>query len=404
MSKLFLKSERGSVVSSVLSLLGLLIVVAGVIFTVFFFVLGVDVPPNYIGVRQNYRGIPGILADGYEPEGLAPGRHWTLPHFSTVILIPRSFLFVDLNSEDSHGNLTLASLEVPTIDGSKVKTDISFVVRYFDSRGEIAHAATVIPENNPNVNDDNKSKSEPVTHRRASTTHGGPSDLILTYQADLTNQLRTFAATASNELKIALSSLSTTDFYNPQLRELAALKANTETNEAVNPKGINLWGTLIRRYIYSEKNIDDQIFAKNLQDQTERLNAAASRLEGARAETEKQRAVYDAKIRDLEVDGESRVKVVRSEGDLYEAKKTAEGDLLVHSATAEIEAARANALQNASGADVYVAKQMSPLLETLQGGVVSGIDPYDIDAWMDRLTPRSGSERGSVDRVIAERN
>ncbi len=153
----------------------------------------------------------------------------------------------------------------------------------------------------------------------------------------------------------------------------------------MNPKGLQLWGALIRRYTYIERSIDDQIFQKNLQDQTERMNAALSRLAGAQAETEREQALWDAKIRDLQVQAESKVQVIRSEGSLYEVSRVSEGDRMVAEAKAKVDEARANALSQMQGAQLYTAREMAPLLKTLQGGVVSNIDPYDINAWMKRL-------------------
>jgi hypothetical protein len=36
---------------------------------------------------------------------------------------------------------------------------------------------------------------------------------------------------------------------------------------------------------------------------------------------------------------------------------------------------------------------MAPLLATLEGGVVTDIDPYDVDAWVKKLVSESKASR-----------
>lgn len=328
-----------------------------------FFILGTVVPPDKIGVRQNYYSMLGLVKKGFAENGLEPGLHWKIPGISNIILLPRGFQFVHLKDTPEPGALFSAqSLEVPTTDGSKVHTDVTLVVRLFPAAVQGAH--------------------------------GGPKNLVESFTADPARQLRTFYRIAENELKKHLSELSTSDYYNPDLREPAALKATAAINNSVSKEGLQLWGSLIRRYVYADRDIDDQIFAKNLQEQTERLNATASSLSAAKATTEKTRAEWDANIKSLEVQGESRRNVIRSEADLYEATKRSEGDLKVATARAEVDSMKAGALSDIAGADVYVARELAPLVKTLSGGVVTGFDPYDADEWMDKLLGSSGKRLG----------
>ncbi len=217
-----------------------------------------------------------------------------------------------------------------------------------------------------------------------------PRELIDRFTTNVPTILEKFAQRAENELRQTLSQLSTSDYYNPKLREEATLDAHDRIAESVGQNGIELWGTLVRRYSYAEKKIDDQIFAKNLQDQIERLNSADSRLAAAKANTERERALWDAKIASLEVEGHSKVSVTESQGTLFESQRKAEGDLLVATARAEVDARRADALGQIAGADVYIARELAPLLKTLRGGVISDVDPYDIDAWILKLLGKEG--------------
>ena len=365
--------ERGGVVVSFILLLVVLSIVTGVVF----FTFGRVVPPNYIGLRQNFYGVPGVLTKGYEPVGLKPGLHWKLPFFSTVLLLPRDFQFINFHDIKGDGDLSLSALDVPTTDGSKVKTDVSLVLRLFDRPGE-----TRIPKANEA---ESKETIEVPTTVLAAVKHGGPKNLVLSYTESKETQLRRIAQVAENELRKSLSELSTTDYYDPALRESAALRANEHINSKVNDKGVEVWGALIRRYVYAEKKIDDQIFEKNLQEQTERLNISSGRYEAAKAKTEEAAAFGDAKIQDLIVKGQSQVKLLRSQGELYESKKKAEGDLLVARSKANVDEQRAKVLSSSRGAQIYVARELAPLVATLSGGIVTGIDPFDINAWVKRF-------------------
>ncbi len=373
-----------------LAVQGLLIALfaASLLLTLLFSVFGKVVPPNFIGVRQNYFSFY-FFEKGFVSRGLSPGLHWTIPMISEIKLLPRGFQYVHFNDAAQAAGIDLPSLDIPTRDGSKVKTDVTLIVRLF-SQPNTSTVATPLPVDPSTVGDD----KVPLVERRE-RTHGGPRDLVENFRLEPADQLRSFARVAEDELRRGLGRLSTTDYYNPAVRETAAINAYEAINTSVNPKGMELWGNLIRRYTYLEKTIDDQIFQKNLQEQTERLNAGMSKLAGAQAETEKGRALWDAKIRDLEVQGDSRKQVLRSEGDLYETSRNSEGDRLVAEAKAEVDQLRARALTELAGSQVYVAREMAPLLRTLSGGVVTDLDPYDVGSWIKRLLSKPELQGGT---------
>lgn len=364
--------EQGSVLTVLITFFVFLAIFLGLIF----FVFGTIVWPNTIGLRQNYFNIPGLLTKGYVSEGLEPGLHWKIPGLSNVHLIKRDFQVINLNRDSRGGDLDLAQLEIPTTDGSKVQTDFTLILRYFSNVATLAEAdeAPVVEKGDYEV---------PFVSYRP-RAHGGPRELVNTYTLNQDKQLRTLAKKAEDFLKRSLSKLSTTDYYNAGLRENAALSANQKVNDTVNKDGVELWATLIRRYIYSEKNIDDQIFAKNLQEQTEHVNVAKSALAEAQAKTEQNRAHWDAKIKVLKVEGAAKVRVIKSEAELYQQSKIAEGDKLVQFAVAEVEGAK-NSIYASPGGDIFVARKMLPIISSLRGGVLSDLDPFDLNAWVDRL-------------------
>lgn len=384
-----LHQQRGGVFGGALGL----IIVVGIVISVLFFTFGKIVPPYAIGIRHNGFNVFGVLEKGYGKVGLRPGLHWRIPGgVSDIILLPRGFQFVQFTTGDQTGDRNEAALEIPTFDGSKILTDLTLVVRLFDESGVSPFATKEVESSTKKELEAAKSGEDRVPVLTYQTReHGGPKELISNYTADRDKQLKNFSDVAHDVLKQHLAKLSTTEYYNPALREEAALDSQDAINEAIAPVGIELWATLVRRYVYAEEEIDNQIFAKNLQDQQERLNDAKSRLADAQASTEREAALWDAKIKDLNVEGGAQVQVIRSEGELEESKMRAKGDLLVATAVADIDEKKAAALNEIAGSDVYVARELATILGTLKGGVISGLDPYDISSWVEKLT--KGNEK-----------
>jgi len=343
---------------------------------------GKVVPPNFIGLRQNYLGIPFLLREGFEEKGLDSGLQWQIPYLSAVHTLPRDFQIVNFNGNTKSNIWDKGDLLVPTTDGSKVLTDITLVIRFFSAPGKTQ--LKEIPNETGNITVSTE-VTAPIV-RAVERLHGGPLQLIDAYSLNLQSIIDRFSQIAGNGLRMELSTLSTTDYYDPVKREDAALKAHDLLNDKLAPLGIEIWATLIRRYVYEEKKIEDQIFAKNLQDQMEHLNASLSMLSEAKAETERLRALWDAKILSLDVEGKAKADILESEAKLYESQKIAEGDLLVASAKAEVDSAKRDVLSaSTAGADIYVARELAGVISALNGGIVSGIDPFNIDKWVERL-------------------
>lgn len=320
--------------------------------TVVSLVFGKVVYPGEIGVRQITMG-PG---QGFAAEGLEPGLHWSIPFYSQIRIIPQTVRSLDLDRDTKLFPGTMGSLDITTADGASVKADISILTRFYRTRGS-----------------------------EGAADHGGPVDLI--QKSGLTEGAwnSTIYQVSSNELRKALGGLSYEQFYNLELRDKALDAAKDSISIALADYGIQVEAVLMRRYTYASEEIDNAIFQKNLQVQEEQLNEASSRFAGVKAQLEQVSAELDAKISTLKVSGENRARVIRSEGDLFEAKKVAEADLLVAKSQAEVDRLRAGALAQSAGADAYVARELAPLLTSLRGGVVSNIDPYDLEQWVRRL-------------------
>ena len=152
--------------------------------------------------------------------------HWEVPLVSEVHTLPRDFQFIHFNDAKQSGNLDLAQLEIPTTDGSKVKTDITMVIRYFSNPKTFddtrPSAGTEIPGNEAGAK---TGLGRVPFSRKQDLAHGGPGNLVNKYGILTDEQLQIFAITAEEYLKNALTKLSTTDYYNPVLRETAAFAA-----------------------------------------------------------------------------------------------------------------------------------------------------------------------------------
>ncbi|MCO6430515.1 MAG: hypothetical protein J5J00_06610 [Deltaproteobacteria bacterium] len=327
-----------------LGLLLLAVVAVGYLF-------GAVVPPGQMGVRQIAFG----PYRGFSKEALPAGYHWRVPVYSTIHMVPKTVNILNLGTEGTQGG---GAIEVQTTDGSSVEVDVSIFTRFFPSGGE---------------------------------DRGGPSELIQklgTRSSLWTDRIRTAGI---NEIRKHLGRLSTSEFYNPHLREAAVQDALESLNGRLNNFGVKVESILLRRYTYTEERIDTAIFQKNLQDQEERLNTAKKFLAEAKADLEKVSAEWDAKIVTLRTQGENEVRVVRSQADLYETEKKAEGDLMVAKARAEVDRLKAGALASSVGADIFVGKSLAPLLASLKGGLVTELDPYNLKEWAAKLGVKEGS-------------
>lgn len=344
------KAEQGLVIKSLLALAFTILIILGVLLYTF----GYVVPPGMMGVRRIGFG-PG---QGYSEETLDPGYHWGVPFFgySTVHLVPQTVQVLNFHRNPKLYPNSFGVLDVQTTDGAKVLVDLTLLARFFKEAG--------------------------VTE---GLKHGGPSDLIKEVGLDQREWYNRIYRNADDELRRGLGKLSTAEFYNPFKREAQLEIALKGMNRDLARFGVKVEGVLLRRYTYDAEAINDAIFSKNLQDQEERLNATLSRLAEVSAELEQKRADYDAQIKTLFIEGESESKVIRSEGDLYEQTKEAEGDLLLAKAMAEVDRLRAGALAQSRGSQIYVARELAPILSSLKGGLVTKIDPYDLEQWSQKL-------------------
>jgi SPFH domain / Band 7 family len=332
---------------------------------VVWYMFGTIVPIGHVGVRKIAFG-PG---QGLSARGLQPGYHWTVPGYSTVYLIPATRQLLHFDRDGAGKRESLPPLDVPTVDGTSVEVDATVVTQFFSGPGE-----------------------EPGVGK-----HGGPADLIHNVGVDRGQWIGYLSQIAENELKRALGSLSTADFYNPTKREEKVREAERQVQARLAPVGIRVDGILLRRYTYRDE-IDLAIFKKNLQELEGVFNRVASEFAGAQRDVNQVISDGDVKIQSLDRRGLADAEKLRSEGDLYRRQKMAEADQKVAEAKAEVDTMRSKLLSQVGG-DTYVALQMAKILGSLKGGVVTDLDPYDFDGWISRLT---GSSNEAVQAPTAD--
>ncbi len=356
-----LHSERGGIARGLLALGSVLALVLLVVA----FVFGSVVPVGYVGVRKIAFG-PG---QGLTSTPLLPGFHWTIPGYSTIYLVPQTIRIVDFERDVKTYPASFGALNVPTVDGTRVDVDVAVLYRFFARAG---------------VND--------------GVQHGGVADLIKHVGATDVEWTKYISQVANNEIKRSLSALSTVEFYEPQARGERVRVAEEEMRKHLSPLGVRIDGLLVRRYTYREE-IDQAIFKKNLQEAEMAFNQVSGEFAAAQRDVNKVESDGIVAIQNLDKQGTSEAEKIRSEGDLYRREKMAQADLLVAEARAEVDKMRSNVL-SAVGSDVYVALQLARVVASLKGGVVTNLDPYDFNAWVDRLiggpaTKLSGTQEGS---------
>lgn len=320
-----------------------------IIITSVAYFFGVVVYPGEVAVRQINFG----YKQGVQKKILEPSLVWNIPFYSKIYKVPSVIQTLYLTHNDTEGKSTEGVLEVQTVDGSSIFADIYVLYQFLNA-------------------------SENVTRE------DGAYNLLTEVGVAQDLWMQRIKTATINELKKSLGSLSTSEFYNPYKREKAVLNAQSKINERLKKYGINVSGLLLGRYTYAESRIDNAIFEKNIQDQEERLNAARKKLGEAQAKTTELEAKWDAKIKTLLVEAENDAKVIMSKADLYEGEKKAKGDLLVSKAIADSEKLKADALRG-QGADMYVTKELAPIVKSLKGGVISGVDPYNLKTWMSKF-------------------
>lgn len=339
-------AQNGRFLASFLVLLGMVCAVLAAIA----FIFGTIVPVGSVGVRKIAFG-PG---QGLRGVSLAPGLQWAIPGYSTIYQVSQTLRILDFSRSEEGGASMFGSLDIPTVDGTTVDVDAAVLYRFYPTRGTTD-----------------------------GIEHGGPADLIQQVGATDVQWSKYLSQVAENELKRALSALSTVEFYEPGAREARVKVAEEALRDRLAPLGVDIQAVLLRRYRYREE-IDQAIFKKNLQELESAYNKVAGEFAEAQRDVNQVEADGNVKIQSLEKRAVGDAEMIRSEGDLYRREKYAQAELLVAEARASVDRMRSEVLSRVGG-EVYVALQLAQFLASLKGGVVTNLDPYDFDAWVKRL-------------------
>jgi regulator of protease activity HflC (stomatin/prohibitin superfamily) len=329
------------------------------------FVFGSVVPVGSVGVRKIAFG-PG---QGLNTKPLMPGFHWTIPGYSTIYLVPQTIRIVDFERDIKTYPASFGALNVPTVDGTRVDVDVAVLYRFIAQAGQ-----------------------------KDGVKYGGVADLIKHVGATDVEWTKYISQVANNEIKRSLSALSTVEFYDPNARGERVRIAEEEMRKHLGPLGVQIDGLLVRRYTYREE-IDQAIFKKNLQEAEMAFNKVAGEFAAAQRDVNKVETDGSVSIQNLDKQGTSEAEKIRSEGDLYRREKMARADLLVAEARAQVDKMRSDVLSKV-GSDVYVALQLAAVVASLKGGVVTNLDPYDFNGWVNRLVGSpaantAGTQEGS---------
>ena len=339
--------ESGRALTSLLFLILILAAALGGVA----FIFGTVVPIGYVGVRKVAFG-PG---QGLGTKPLDPGFHWTIPGYSTIYQVPQSIKILDFDRDTRTNQNSFGSLDIPTVDGTTVDIDAAVLYRFFSKAG-----------------------------KTAGLSHGGAAELINQVGATEAQWGRYISQVAENELKRALSALSTVEFYDPKTRDARMVYTEQQLRERLAPLGVRIDAVLLRRYTYRAE-IDQAIFKKNLQELESAYNKVGGEFAEAQRDVNKVETDGVVAIQNLDKQGISEAEKIRSEGDLYRREKIAQGTLLIAKAKATNDRMR-NEVLSKVGSDVYVALQLAQSLASLKGGVVANVDPYDFDGWVKKLS------------------
>jgi len=315
------------------------------------FVFGVRIPPGYVGVKQILVGPD----QGYQPDALLPGFYASIPYRSKIHVLPARVHILPV-VKAGYQALGKEGLDVTTSDGNYVSVSASVVYSLFQNKKD-----------------------------KGDGTHGGPADLIARLGLSEDSWRNQVVSVASDKLIRNLSGLTASQFYDPFKRHEKLLQAQQEVQDDLKVYGIQVSQILLDHYEYVDKRIDEAIFRKNIQNLEEKLNEQKSKLAEAGAKLEQVSAEADARIESLRVQGANRALVIRSEAELLEKQKQAQGDLEYAKAQASVDKLKASVMQNASATNLYVAKEIAPLVSSMKGGLVEQMDPYNLDQWMTKL-------------------
>lgn len=298
------------------------------------------VAPWEFAVRQVVIGPnPGI-----RNEVLGPGVHAVVPGYERLHLFPRNMRLLEFNDDQLQGSTEAAyapSINIQTSEGYRVRVDVTVAYRIIDPYKVMVAV--------------------------------GPGKA---YESAL---VRPRADTA---LRQALGTLDAEQFYDGEMRRERAIAAAKQLTAELAPSGIQVWNVMIRHYAYDDR-YQAAIEGRKIQDQTVFKNRAEAVAASEEAERNRVLAEGQAVVEVETTRGDTEVRKIRADAELYARKKYAEGDLLV--ALAEAEASRLeNDALSAAGSSNIVGLEMAEALRNTQVIIVptdgpKAVNPLDLE-------------------------
>jgi hypothetical protein len=368
----FMKEGVGGKIKKWLIVLAVISAVIGVIVTL----VSDYGQPWEVMLKQTKSGSNAGFEDKVYPGGvrylLTPFQE-ELYHFDTRVKFLHITTVIVHNPNGTYSITPGTGVDIPTTDGSTVYSDITVAYRIYP-------------------NSERNEKDELI--------HGGPNELRLKAGLVKASWEKIILQDAGDRCKRVLGSLTTDDYYNSPLREKKAALATQLLNNGWDDEdgvrypgwhqhGIDIVSVLIRAYYYLP-SMDTAIASKNIQIQERMLNDAKEKKAKNLAKVDKATGEGDAAIATLKNKKAREVEIIVSGGDKYRRIKISDGDRLVGEAEAGAQKLKAEALET-SGSKLYIAKELAPLVKNLHGGVVSGMDPFNMGQWMDRFIGKNSN-------------
>lgn len=299
------------------------------------------VAPWEFAVRQVIVGSnPGI-----RNEVFGPGVHLVIPGYERLHLFPRNIRLLEFNDDQLQGSTEAAfapSINIQTSEGYRVRVDVSVAYRIVD-----------------------------------------PYKVLISAGAGSAYESTLVRPRADTALRQALGQLDAEQFYDGELRRQRALQAAETLGRELAPAGIQVWSVMVRHYAYDER-YQAAIEGRKIQDQTVFKNRAEAVAASEDAEKNRVLAEGQAMVEVAGQRGDTEVRKIRAEAELYARKKNAEGDLLV--ALAEAEASRLeNDALTAAGSSNIVGLEMAEALRNTRIIIVptdgaQAVNPLDLDS------------------------
>lgn len=304
------------------------------------------VPPGHVGLMQTIYGADA----GIRPEPHIVGLHFVNPLSERMHVFPTDLQVVnysDSASESSEEFRSTPSIKIQTSDGYQVQLDVSVLYRIKDA------------------------------HRVFTEAGPGRSfeDRLVIPRADRT-------------LRKTLGELNAEQFYQGPSRIEKSRLAHEELAADLATYGVEVDGVLVRKYTYDQK-YQEIIESRKIKDQTVFLRQAEAK--AAIEERKRDTIIAEGKATvGVEASrGESEVRKLDADADLYKRKRDAEGKLLVELAEARGTQLENDALQGA-GSENMVGLKMAEVLDGLRVLVLPtdgerGLNPLDLGSLLQKF-------------------